>query len=150
MTSHDFADDAIQIRVADRRDTSFLADNDDHVRPDVLADLLDAGRVSVAHAGERSVGWLRWNLFWDEIPFMNLLFVLAADRRRGIGTRLVAAWETAVRVDGHRMVTTSTRADEDAQHFYRKHGWVDCGSLLLPGEPSEIFLRKDLDAAIQK
>ena len=44
----------------------------------------------------------------------------------------------------HRTVMTSTRADEQAQFFYRKHGYVDCGALLLPGEPLEILLSKRL------
>lgn len=42
------------------------------------------------------------------------------------------------------MVLTSTLSSEGAQHFYRKRGYVDCGSLLLPGEPLEIILRKEL------
>lgn len=30
------------------------------------------------------------------------------------------------------------------QFFYRKNGYVDCGLLLLPGEPLEIILLKNL------
>jgi hypothetical protein len=33
---------------------------------------------------------------------------------------------------------------ESAQHFYRKLGYVDSGALLLPDEPAELLLRKDL------
>ena len=45
---------------------------------------------------------------------------------------------------GFRQVLTSTLSNEQAQFFYRKHGYADCGALLLPGEPLEIILRKDL------
>ena len=38
-------------------------------------------------------------------------------------------------------VMTSTRSDEEAQHFYRGLGYTDCGALLLPGEPLELFFR---------
>ena len=48
---------------------------------------------------------------------------------------------------GHSQVLTSTLADESAQNFYRAMGYVDSGVLLLPGESSEIFLRRELDTA---
>ena len=44
----------------------------------------------------------------------------------------------------HQMVLTSTQSNEQAQIFYRKIGYVDCGSLLLPNEPLEIILSKHL------
>ena len=41
---------------------------------------------------------------------------------------------------------TSTQADEQAQHFYRKPGYVDRGFLVLDGTPfeqaQEIFMIK--------
>ena len=45
---------------------------------------------------------------------------------------------------GCERVLTSTLSNEQAQFFYRKNGYVDCDSLLLPGEPLEIILRKEL------
>ena len=57
-------------------------------------------------------------------------------------------WEEAMKKEGHRMVLTSTRADETAQHFYRKLGYKDCGGLLLEipsyAQPMEIFFAKEL------
>jgi predicted N-acetyltransferase YhbS len=76
---------------------------------------------------------LRWGKFWDEIPFMNMLFVDSQERRRGAGRRLVQHWETTMRLAGHTQVLTSTLADEPAQHFYRRLGFTDGGGLLLPG-----------------
>jgi hypothetical protein len=45
---------------------------------------------------------------------------------------------------GFTQVMTSTLSNEDAQHFYRKLGYRDVGALLLPDEPLEIILLKEL------
>ena len=46
------------------------------------------------------------------------------------------------------MVMTSTRVDEQAQHFYRKLDYIERGSLCLDNtpfaQPQEIFLLKVL------
>jgi len=46
--------------------------------------------------------------------------------------------------NNHKIVLTSTLSSEQAQFFYRKNGYIDCGSLLLPKEPLEIILLKKL------
>ena len=132
------------VRTATGDDLGFLRDGDRHVRDAALRDALRGGRVLVAEVDGVRVGWLRWGLFWDEIPFLNLLFVLEGLRGRGSGAALVDAWERWARSAGHTTVLTSTLASESAQHFYRRLGYVDTGSLLLPGEATEIVLRKDL------
>lgn len=98
----------------------------------------------VVEGDEGILGWLRWGLFWEEIPFMNMLFVLEPARRHGCGGMLVEEWEARARNDGHDAVLTSTRSDEPAQHFYRRRGYTDAGVLLLPDEPAELILRKEL------
>jgi len=49
---------------------------------------------------------------------------------------------TAMQNLGYKLVMTSTQSDEQAQHFYRKIGYIDSGCLLLFKEPAEIFLVK--------
>jgi hypothetical protein len=44
----------------------------------------------------------------------------------------------------YNKVLTSSLADETAQHFYRKRGYRDIGSFVLPGEAAEIFFLKEL------
>ncbi len=96
--------------------------------------------------GGRPAGLLRYNLFWDNTPFCTLLMVEASCRRRGFGTLLMDRWEAEMKALGYAAVLTSTQADESAQHFYRKRGYKDCGSLIwqVPGQeqPAELFLVK--------
>lgn len=137
----------MSIRPAGPGDLSWLSERDRHVDPEELDSIVRRERVLLVEVDGRAAGWLRWGKFWDEIPFMNMLFVDAEVRRKGAGRRLVQHWEAAMGQAGHAQVLTSTLADESAQHFYRHLGYVDCGGLLLPGETTEIFLRKDLLAA---
>ncbi|MGO1284543.1 GNAT family N-acetyltransferase [Brachybacterium tyrofermentans] len=132
------------LRLATAADLKFLAAHDRHLPVERLSATIRAGHVLVVDGAEGILGWLRWGLFWDEIPFMNMLFVLEPVRGRGLGGRLVQDWEARARADGHDAVLTSTRSDETAQHFYRRRGYADAGALLLPDEPAELILRKEL------
>ena len=134
----------IELRTATHDDSDVVRLLDSHVRGAELRRVIDAGRVMVAIDQGMVVALLRWGLFWDEIPFMNMLVVNDTYRRRGIATRLVDAWETMQRQQGHTLVLTSTQSDESAQTLYRHLGYVDCGCLILPGDPLELILKKAL------
>jgi hypothetical protein len=45
---------------------------------------------------------------------------------------------------GYNSVMTSSASSERAQHLYRRLGYVDVGSLLMPDEPLEIVFLKVL------
>jgi GNAT superfamily N-acetyltransferase len=131
-------------RVADDSDLPVVDELDRHLSREELAPIVQLGRILIAEVDGVGVGSLRWGLFWDEVPFMNLLFVDPTWRGQGIGTALVEAWEKSQLAAGHTLVLTSTSAAERAQHLYRKLGYVDTGSVFLPDEPTEVILRKDL------
>lgn len=132
------------IDYANTGDVPFLAGNDRHVSQDLMDQKVGRREVLIARLDEAAVGFLRFNYFWDIIPIMNLLFVLAPYRRRGIGRNMVTFWEGQMNRCGHRRVLTSTQSNEQAQHFYRKLGYADIGGFVLPGEPLEIILYKSL------
>ena len=132
----------MEIRVAGQGELPFLSSRDRHIERGELETLLALGRVMVAQEDGETVGWLRWNLFWDNTPFLNLLFVLEGRRGCGVGTALLARWEDQMKGAGHPLVLTSTLSSEGAQHFYRRRGYTDAGALLLPGEALEIFFVK--------
>jgi ribosomal protein S18 acetylase RimI-like enzyme len=134
----------MNINTASEHDFDALRALDNHISPAMLAEKIARSEIFVAKIGPELVGWLRFGYFWDNIPFMNLLFVLESQRGKDIGRQLVLHWEKAMQNQGFDQVFTSTLADENAQHFYRKLGYRDCGSLFLPNEAAEIILRKPL------
>lgn len=134
----------MQIRIADRKDKEILARHDRHIRPEELETSLLLGRVMIAGEDGKLAGWLRWNLFWDNTPFMNMLFLLEEYRGQGLGRKMVSCWEERMKAAGYEFVMTSTLSDEEAQHFYRRMQYVDAGALLLPGEPLEIIFTKKI------
>ena len=94
------------------------------------------------------VGLLRYNLFWDNTPFCTMLFIDSSYQKKGYGRALMQFWEKDMKNQGYGMVMTSTQVDEDAQFFYRKIGYKECGGLTIdiPGyeQPMEMFLSKEI------
>lgn len=134
----------IIIRTATETDLPFLEKNDRHIRLSEIKALIGQNRILLAEIDGDTVGWLRWSLFWDNTPFMNMLYFLDGYRGKGYGRQIVEHWENQMRQEGYGSVMTSSLSDEQAQHFYRKLGYVDSGSLFLPGEALEIIFTKKL------
>jgi ribosomal protein S18 acetylase RimI-like enzyme len=134
----------MRVAFASPDDLDFLVAEDHHVNRDVIRDKIARREVMVAHVEDRRVGFLRHGYFWDEIPFMNLLWIEEQSRGKGYGTQLVSFWEREMRKLGHDSVMTSSLSSERAQHLYRRLGYVDIGSLLMPDEPLEIVFLKGL------
>ena len=134
----------MEMRYAVKADLDWLIQHDVHIRPAVCEAAIEAGHVLVLLISGRLAGWLRYNLFWDEIPFMNLLYLLPQYRGKGYGAQLVAFWETSMKSQGYDRVMTSTQANESAQHFYRKQGYQDAGGFFPFCEDLELVLTKRL------
>ena len=102
----------------------------------------------IIFVNDKPVGLLRYNLFWDNTPFCTMLFIEGQYQRQGFGRSLMEHWEKDMKAKGYEMVLTSTQVDEDAQHFYRKLGYRDCGGFTIdvPGyeQPMELFMVKQL------
>lgn len=141
----------MKIRCAGKSDLETLSTYDKHIRETELESVISLGRVIVAENSGTIVGWLRWNLFWDNTPFMNMLFLIEEYRKNGYGKAIVSYWEKMMRKEGYKLVMTSSLSNETAQHFYRKLNYVDSGALLLQGESLEIiFTKKIQDTVIDK
>lgn len=134
----------MKITPANEMHLLFLQENDCHISKETLIKKIEKEEILIMEIAGICVGWLRYSLFWDEIPFMNMLYFLEDYRKRGYGKILVDYWERLLMEKGHRRFLTSTLANEDAQHFYRKMGYRDIGGFVLPLEPLEIILMKDL------
>ena len=137
----------ITVRPAAESDRAFWFSLDRHLPEAMFSRKIRDSEALVAEEDGEGAAILRWNLFWDEIPFCNLLYVAPDRQRRGIGRALMRAWEDEMRARGYVRVLVSTQADEEAQHFYRKLGYRDCGGFLPePRAPMELFFRKEWEA----
>lgn len=98
--------------------------------------------------GQNPIAVLRYNLFWDNIPFCTMLFVEISHRGKGYGKVLINRWEADMKRMGYGMVMTSTQVDEAAQHFYRHMGYRDAGGFVMniPGyeQPMEMIMVKEI------
>ena len=133
----------MEIRKAAISDFDWLETHDHHISASMLAKKIRDEEIYVVIEGE-NIGWLRYGWFWDSIPFMNQIFVLEGYRKKGVGKTLVEYWEEEMRRKGYQTVFTSTQANECAQHFYRKMGYIDMGSFIVPQEAMEIMLMKNV------
>ena len=136
------------IRYAQEADRAMWSRLDRHLPDSEYARKTAARQAYVLEEGGEGLAVLRWGLFWDSIPFCNLLYVAEGARFRGLGRALTAHWEGEMKALGCGLVMTSTQADEGAQHFWRKLGYRDCGGFVLPfpgyEQPTELILAKPL------
>lgn len=62
------------IRYDHEDDLEILKKHDKHISETELKKSINDNRILIMLDGSRFIGWLRFNLFWDSIPFMNMLF----------------------------------------------------------------------------
>lgn len=134
----------MDIRTANLDDLLTLKQHDRHISPQELEHSVRLGRVYVAEEQGAFAGWLRYSLFWDNTPFMNLLYILDGHRGKGLGRALVEYWEIQMKRAAYGTLMTSTQSNEYAQHFYGRLGYAAVGGFLPPGEPYELILVKRL------
>lgn len=137
-----------QIRYLEEKDKEFWYTLDQHLpEAEFIKKVTDKRGYVILH-GEKPIGIMRYNMFWDNTPFLTLIYIDFSYHNKGYGRKAMEFWEDEMAKQGYKMIMTSTQVDEQAQHFYRKLGFKDCGCLVLdlPGfeQPLEMFMVKAL------
>ena len=135
-----------EMRYACENDRSFWFTLDHHLDEKEFDLKVRDKRGYVISHGDQPIGIMRYNLFWDNTPFLTLIHLEAPYHRKGFGKQAMLFWENEMRELGYKMVMTSTQVDEQAQHFYRQLGYMEKGSLFLDhtpfSQPQEMFMLK--------
>lgn len=116
-------------------------------RGDVFRRALERQQLLVAQeTNGRVIGYLRWGYFWDdELPYVQMIRILEAYRRQGIGSRLVRHLEDHIKEQGaHFLLSSTDETNHWSMSFHHRLGFEMCGSLAIPGDPCEILLLKRL------
>lgn len=130
------------IRYATEDDRTFWYSLDEHLSKSDYSNKVKNKQCYIIESEDEPVGILRYSLFWDQIPFLNLIFITDEYQMQGFGEKLIRKWESDMRLHGYTNVLVSTQVDEKAQFFYRKLGYKDCGCLILEGQSMEMFMSK--------
>ena len=105
-------------------------------------------RCYILRHDDEVIGVMVFNLIFDFIPFLTLMYLEEPYRNKGFGTKAMAHWEEEMCSLGYKMIMISTQVDENAQHFYRKLGYKDMGSIVMDiapyQQPLEMFMGKAL------
>lgn len=135
----------MKIVVAADSDCGYIRGHDRHISGSLIQVKIRAKEIYIVRdENEINIGWMRFGYFWDNTPFMNMLWIDEQHRGKGAGRMVVHFWEHEMKNNGYKLVMTSTQANEEAQHYYRKLGYRDAGCLILENEPMEIILTKKL------
>ena len=140
------------IELAQSKDKQKIARLDAHIPSPRLGECIWNGQIyvlkddSIKNGGQNQrlkdpvVGVLRYSLFWQTIPFLDLLYIDEAYRSQGFGTAMMHKWEKAMATCGYEYVMTSTEADEEAWRFYEKLGYRKIGEFFPPEQKAEEWM----------
>ena len=138
----------MELRPMTEEDKTFVLGFDSHMDEACFRNRVLTKTGFVLWEEENPVGLMHHCLLWDRMPFLNLLYIVEEKRGQGFGKKAMESWEAELKRRGCQIALLSTQADETAQHFYRKLGYVDCGGLLFQNtpldQPMEVFFRKVL------
>ena len=135
---------SMEIKIAGLQDVETIAKYDKWICTETIEKKVLDQQIYVVYDNNNFVGWMRYNLFWDNTPFMSMLHLLLEYRGKGMGKQLVMFWEEQMKAMGHKVLLTSTAQTETSQHFYVKLGYKAIGSFTLASEPLEIIFSKEL------
>jgi GNAT superfamily N-acetyltransferase len=136
------------LRLAQPSDLPFLCGLSDKRKPsdDALRAQIRDGRLRIIEWNDTAIGFLKFSILWETLPFIEVIWLTEPTRGQDLGSRAVQEWEQEMKDRGFDLVLTSTAASETAQHFWRKLGYTDCGSLTVRNKAAELFLQKRLES----
>lgn len=135
----------MEIRPAAAEDQAQILKYDNHIHPSKVGTCICGGLVDVLCDGSEILGVLRYNLFWQSIPFLDMLYIDEACRGKGRGRQMMEHWEESMKALGYPHVMLSTQEDETAKYFYEKLGYRRIGAFLPPDQDAdEIMYLKTL------
>lgn len=111
----------------------------------ILLKLINEQKIILLSDNDQVIGYLRYSLFWNAIPYVDLIYIKKDHRKKGVGKALYAYLEEHLKQQGfHKLMTSSQSNEQDPLSFHKKIGFEPIGSLskLNSDGSEEIFFLK--------
>jgi hypothetical protein len=72
----------IIMRYGEITDYLWLKEHDENISEKTLKLKIDNKEIYIVQDYNKIIGFLRYNLFWDNVPFMNKIYLLKEYRRK--------------------------------------------------------------------
>jgi len=127
----------MKMEMALPRDLDAVRSYDRHIPADRLWECIRNQQVYILKDGTDILGVLRYSLFWQAIPFLDLLYLDENFRGKGYGRQMMARWEQDMKGAGFTHCMLSTQSDESGKFFYEKLGYRQIGAFLPPDQDAD-------------
>lgn len=117
------------IRRAVEQDIPFLDEKDNHDDAAMIRRKIEQGEENLALLDDQPIGWVRYGLFWDELPVLYQFVILPPSRGRGFGSALLEAWKVEMRAAGYEQPPTTTSSSNRVQSLYHRLGYEEIGGV---------------------
>ncbi len=135
------------VRGGQDADFMWLVGNDPNVDPEWIKRCLHHGEYILETEGSENRGFLRFSMFWGNIPYMDLIWVVEGHRRQGVGSGMFRFWKQEMAHRGARILMTSAMENEpEPQAWHRRNGFKASGQLTFGKleQTPEVFFVLDL------
>ena len=137
----------MNVYIANNSDFDWLKENDYHVSHDWISRSISNKEYFICQYENKRIGFLRYSLFWGEIPYMDMVLVQEKYRLKSAGTALFNFWELHMKKEGAEiLMTSSVLSEKEPQVWHKRNGFEESGQLTfgkLEPEP-EIFFIKNI------
>ena len=138
---------AVNARFCELRDLGSCVDFDyEHVSESMIKRKIEEKAVILAEVDGKPIGYLRVEYLWLTVPYVSLITIEEAYRRKGVGSAMIKFLEDHLIKNGHKVLYSSSQVDEpEPQMWHRKIGFEECGIIAgINDGVGEVFFRKTL------
>ena len=93
----------LEIQYVTDTDRAFWFTLDKHLSESELVLKVRDKRGYVISVDGKPIGVMRYNLFWDNTPFLTLIYIADAYQNKGYGRQAMLYWENEMRELGYKM-----------------------------------------------
>ena len=97
----------IEIRYVCLEDKEFWFSLDKHLSDQEFYNKVKDSKGYILLVDNTPVGLLRYNFFWDNTPFCNLIYIKSDYQGKGYGKMLIQHWEDDMKSQGYAMLLTA-------------------------------------------